>query len=104
MRDIKRNIARHLMEMHGMKQINKKNRWKPTNTGKNKSQYQQQNSGKMVSLFSLHWKEYLDPESKLRKSLEAGLKREALRQTRAYGKLVTAPWPVPMSFNYGKRR
>ena len=102
MRDIKRSIARHLMEMHGIDQINKKKHWKPTNKGGSK--FQQQNDGKMVSFFSLHWKEYLDPESKLRKSLEAGLKRDALRQTRAYGKLVTAPWPVPMSFNYGKRR
>lgn len=49
----------------------------------------------MVSFFSLHWKEYLDPESKYRKDLEHQLKREALRQTRAYGKPVTAPWPVP---------
>jgi len=95
MRDIERNIARHLMEMHGMKKINKKNRWKPSNSKKNKSLYQQQNDGKMVSFFSLHWKEYLDPQSKYRKALESELKREAIRQSRAYGKPVKAPWPVP---------
>ena len=95
MRDIKRSIARHLMEMHGVEKINKKNRWKPSKAGNEKSTFQQQNDGKMVSFFSLHWKEYLDPESKYRKDLEHQLKREALRQTRAYGKLVTAPWPVP---------
>lgn len=98
MRELKRSIARHLMEMHGIDQINKKKHWKPTNTGKNKSQYQHQNDGKMVSFFSLHWKEYLDPESRQRKALEAGLKRDALRQARAYGKRVTAPWPVPRRF------
>ena len=95
MRELKRSIARHLMEMHGMTQINKKKHWKPTSTGGRRSTFQQQNDGRMVSFFSLHWKEYLDPESKLRKNLEAGLKREALRQTRAYGKPVKAPWPVP---------
>lgn len=98
MRDIKRSIARHLMEMHGVEKINKKNRWKPVKAGKagnEKSTFQQQNDGKMVSFFSLHWKEYLDPESKYRKDLERQLKREAIRQTRAYGKPVTAPWPVP---------
>ena len=93
-RSLKRSIARNLMELHGVDQINKKKHWKPNRTGGRKSLYQQQNDGRKVSFFSLHWKEYLDPESKLRKNLEAGLKREALRQTRAYGKPVTAPWSV----------
>lgn len=94
-RSLERSIARHLMELHGVDQINKKKHWKPNRTGGRRSLYQKQNDGKMVSFFSLHWKEYLDPESKLRKNLESGLKREAIRQTRAYGKPVKAPWPVP---------
>lgn len=95
MRELKRSIARHLMEMHGMTQINKKQHWKPTSTGGRKSQFQQHNDGRMVSFFSLHWKEYLNPESKLRKSLESGLKRDAIRKSRLYGKPFKAPWPVP---------
>lgn len=41
MRDIKRSIARHLMEMHGVEKINKKNRWKPSKAGNKKSTFQQ---------------------------------------------------------------
>ena len=57
------------MQMHGMTQINKKKHWKPATTAGHRSTFQQQNDGRMVSFFSLHWKEYLDPESKFRKSL-----------------------------------
>lgn len=95
MRELKRSIARHLMQMHGMTQINKKKHWKPTSTGGRRSTFQQQNDGKMVSFFSLHWKEYIDPKSNFRRSLETRLKRDALRRARALGKPVEAPWPVP---------
>ncbi|MBO7385658.1 MAG: hypothetical protein J6U63_04900 [Clostridia bacterium] len=95
MRELKRSIARHMMELHGIDKINKKKHWKPAKRGKHSSEYQKQNDGRMVSFFSLHWKEYLDPESKLRKNLENGLKREAIRQSRAYGKPVQPQWPVP---------
>lgn len=95
MRDIKRSIARHLMELHGMTQINKKKHQKPTTTNKQRSIFKEQNDGRKVSFFSLHLKEYLDPESKLRKSLESELKRSAMLQSRRYGKPVKAPWPVP---------
>lgn len=95
MRSLRRSIARHLMEMHGVDQINKKKHWKSNRTGRRKSLYQKQNDGKMVSFFSLHWKEYLDPESNYRKDLERQLKLEAIRQTRACSKPVKASWPVP---------
>lgn len=95
MRELKRSIARHLMEMHGMTQINKKKHWKPTTTGGRRSTFQQQNDGRMVSFFSLHWKEYIDPKSNFRRSLESGLKRDAIRKSRLYGKPFEAPWPVP---------
>lgn len=84
MRELKRSIARNLMKMHGVEQINKK-RLNRSVKGKHKK----------VSFFSLHWKEYLDPESKYRKSLDGQLKRDAAMQTRRYGKRVPAPWPVP---------
>lgn len=87
MREIKRQIARHLMEMHGVEQINKK-------------KYQDKrsknpDSARKVSFFALHWKEYLDPESGYRKDLERQLKRQVARQSLAGRKQLTAPWPVP---------
>ena len=50
MRGIKRSIARHLMEMHGMTQINKKQYFKPT---KRLNPFQK-NDGRKVSFFALH--------------------------------------------------
>ena len=84
-RQIKRSIARHLMEMHGITQINKKQFTRPA---KRRGLFQK-NYGKKVSFFALHWRDYLNPASAYRKSLEAQLKREARRHG---GK---APWPVP---------
>ena len=84
MRSLKRSIARHLVEMHGVQQINKK-RINKSVKGKSKK----------VSFFSLHWREYLDPTSKYRKSLANQLKRDAVIQTCRYGKRVSPSWPVP---------
>lgn len=91
MREIKRSIARHLMEMHGVTQINKKQYSKPAK----RLNLFQKNDGRKVSFFALHWRDYLDPASSYRKSLEAQLKRKAALQTRRYGKHVKASWPVP---------
>ena len=82
-RSLKRSVARCIMEIDGMAQINKKKCRKP-----------ESKSTKKVSFFSLHWKEYLNPKSIYRKNLTARLQRDAARQTRAYGKLVKAPWPA----------
>ena len=82
-RSLKRSIARHIMEIDGAYQINKKKYQRPK--GKNLAE---------VSFFSLHWKDYLNPNSVYRKNLTNRLLREAARQTRAYGKLVRAPWPA----------
>lgn len=84
-RQIKRSIARHLMEMHGVTQINKKQYTRPAK-GRD---LRQRNKGKKVSFFALHWRDYLDPTSAYRKNLEAHLKRDA----RGHGDV--APWPVP---------
>lgn len=89
-RQIKRSIARHLMEMHGVTRINRKQFTRPA---KGRGQLQR-NDNKKVSFFALHWRDYLNPASTYRKSLEGQLKREAARQTRQYQKLVKAPWPV----------
>ena len=86
-RQIKRSIARHLMEIHGVTRINKKQFTRPAK-GRGRLQ---RNDGKKVSFFALHWRDYLNPASTYRKSLEAQLKREAALQTRRYHKRITAP-------------
>ncbi len=91
MREIKRRIARHLMEMHGVEQINRK-KYQDRRGTQNKAK---PDGGRKVSFFALHWREYLDPESGYRKDLERQLKRQAALQSRAGGKPVQAPWPVP---------
>lgn len=96
MRELKRSIARHLMEMHGVTQINKKNHWRPNKKGQ--SAFEQQNSGKKVSFFALHWKDYLNPDSLYRKDLEWKLKLKAARQSRVRGRDVQNPWPVPRAW------
>lgn len=49
-RQIKRSIARHLMQMHGVTQINKKQFTRPAK-GRDPLQ---RNNGKKVSFFALH--------------------------------------------------
>lgn len=84
-RSLKRSVARHLMEMHGITQINKKQFSRPAK----RRGLLQKNDGKKVSFFALHWQDYLDPTSAYRKNLKAQLKREARRHGNK------APWPVP---------
>ena len=91
MRELKRSIARHLMEMHGVEKINKKQFEPRARNGEQK----QPNSGKKVSFFSMHWKEYLDPASDYRKALEKKLRYDANKQSLVTGKTVRAAWPVP---------
>lgn len=55
MRELKRSIARHLMQLHGVTQINKR---QFTETDAKGVPHKR-------SYFSRHWREYLDPESKL---------------------------------------
>lgn len=90
MRDLKRSIARHLMEMHGVEKINKKQYLPRVEDNGQKLQ----DSAKKVSFFSMHWKEYLDPSSEYRKDLEKKLTRNAARQSKLTGKTVRAAWPV----------
>lgn len=72
MRELKRSIARHMMELHGMEQINKKKFSRPFKPG-------ELDKGKRTSFFALHWKAYLNPESKERKALHAALRRHEAR-------------------------
>lgn len=62
MRELKRSIARNLMKMHGIEQINKKKFLIP-------------GSKKKRSYFSLHWRDYLNPESEQRKDLRKKAER-----------------------------
>lgn len=55
MRELKRSIARHLMQLHGVTRINKP---QFTETRKDGIAVKR-------SYFSRHWREYLDPESKI---------------------------------------
>ena len=60
MRELKRSVARHLMEMHGISQINKKKFMVPGSRTKR-------------SYFSMHWRDYLNPKSEQRKYLRKRL-------------------------------
>ena len=71
MRELRRSIARNLMEMHGIEQINKKKFSVPFVRNSKKRSY-----------FSLHWRDYLNPESDQRKDLRKKLERRAV----LYGK------------------
>lgn len=86
-RDIKRNMARRMMEIHGARQINKKKYFHPMQTDAN-------GNSKKVSFFALHWKDYLNPESDYRKDLDRKLKAMTARFNRTHGTHFHAPWPV----------
>ena len=62
MRELKRSIARNLMKMHGVEQINKKKFLVPGSRVKR-------------SYFSLHWRDYLNPKSEQRKDLRKKAER-----------------------------
>jgi len=86
MREIKRNIARHMMEVAGVKQMNKRNKENPLKTNKWGAPIK-------TSYFALHWKEYLDPKSSYRKALENQQMAVAARLYRRFYKPVRAAWP-----------
>lgn len=65
MRELERSVARTLMNIHGIKQINKK-------------KFQEEDRGKK-SYFALHWRDYLNPKSDQRKDLRRRLERAAIR-------------------------
>ena len=89
MRELKRSIARHLMEMNGIAQINKRNKENLMKTDKWGTPIK-------TSYFALHWREYLDPKSPYRKSLENKLRAHAARQSNMAGKRIMPGWPVPV--------
>lgn len=89
MRELKRSIARHLMEMNGITQINKRNKENPMRTDKWGTPIR-------TSYFALHWREYLDPKSPYRKSLENKLKRDAAMKSNYYREKFLPGWPVPV--------
>lgn len=86
MREIKRNIARHMMEVAGVKQKNKRNKENPMKTDKWGVPIK-------TSYFALHWREYLNPDSSYRKSLERQQLSMAARLYRRVYKPVRAAWP-----------
>ena len=86
MREIKRNIARHMMEVAGVKQKNKRNKENPLKTDKWGVPIK-------TSYFALHWKEYLNPNSSYRKALEREQLGVAARLYRRVYKPVRAAWP-----------
>lgn len=94
-RSLKRSIARHLMEMAGVRQINKKTHRRPPKPSKHQGPFDRPDTGRLVSAFSMQWKAYLDPTSPQRKALEAQLKREAVLKSRQSGMKIRAAWPVP---------
>lgn len=75
MRSMRRQIARHIMELAKIEKINKKRFdvgiGKPEKPGQAIA-----SAAKKKSYFALHWKAYLDPESDERKALHAKLRRE----------------------------
>jgi len=86
MRELKRSIARHMMEVAGVKQINKRDKENPMRTNR-------YGIPKKASYFSLHWKEWLDPNSAYRKSLEREQLSVAASLYRRMYKPVRAAWP-----------
>lgn len=72
MRELKRSIARNLMKMHGIEQINKKKFLVPNSKAKR-------------SYFSMYWRDYLNPESEQRKDLRKKIRRAAAALRRRVG-------------------
>lgn len=86
MRELKRSIARHLMDVAGVRQKNKRNKENPLKTDKWGAPIK-------TSYFALHWQEYLDPQSPYRKALEREQYRQAARFYQRFKKPVRAAWP-----------
>lgn len=93
MRSMKRQMARHMMELAGVRRINEKKSSLDMETGKVVK----------ASYFAKHWKAYMDPESDERKALASILKaRHARDQRRANAARkpgqryvwLPPPWPL----------
>ena len=104
MRSMKRRLARHMMELNGIEQINKK-KFEPRSTKEGHDVEAMPGPGKKASYFANHWRDYLDPESAERKALHAKLLRDAAREKRKDPKKpVLRPWPCGYGFvGVGKR-
>ena len=85
MREIKRKIARHMMELAGIEHINRKMTTVDARGKVEKHSY-----------FAKHWKAYMDPGSDERKTLHAKLRaKEARRkQLDPTYRPVLKPWPL----------
>lgn len=87
MRELKRSIARYLMELNGVKRLNKRDKENPLKTDKFGVPLK-------TSYFALHWREYLDPLSAYRRELEAKQIRHARAMTIRYKKPFPVAWPA----------
>ena len=81
MRELKRSIARHLMQIHGMEQINKPKYTRPGTSDNNKK----------ASFFALNWRDYLNPESHQRDALHKMLRR---KYPHVPGATLPGVWPL----------
>ena len=75
MRELKRSIARHLMQLHGVMRINKP---QFTETRKDGIAVKR-------SYFARHWREYLDPESKINKRVRRFARKAGKTQVMSRG-------------------
>lgn len=99
MRALKRSIARHMMELAEIEQINKKKyEQKIVMTGNARKDIAR--AAKKKSYFALKWKAYMDPDSDERKALHNKLRREAMiEKARNPDKKpgywpYLGPWPI----------
>lgn len=92
MRELKRSIARHMMELHGVEQINKQKYTRPVKEG-------EIDRGKKTSYFALHWKNYLNPASPERKDLHKKLRVQNARAQYPRGNGKTFVPPRPLGLN-----
>lgn len=90
---MERQIARHMMELADIDQINKK-KFKAPNK-KAKGLRLKPDDGRKTSYFALHWRAYLDPESNERKALHSKLLREFEMELRKKPTRRIKPTRVP---------
>lgn len=75
MRKLKRSIARNMMQLAGIERINKKNRAVFDKNGKD--------TGKRVSYFSLHWRDFVEPSKTLSRKINKASKRRERANAKA---------------------
>lgn len=92
LRSMERQMARHMMELAGVRRINEKKSSLDMKTGKVVK----------ASYFAKHWKAYMDPESDERKALHAKLMHKAAMEMQKQGARkpgqravkLPPPWPL----------